>query len=38
MNKTKWTKEELISCLVNFEEVAVQLKLAKIMYKGTNGK
>lgn len=38
MHKQVLSKEDLISCLVNMEEVAGFLKLAKLMFKGENGR
>ena len=37
-NQSHFTKEDLISCLVNFEDVAMYLRLAKLMFKGEGGK
>ena len=38
INKKILTEEDCVSCLVNFEQVAIKLKIPKLMYKGENGK
>ncbi|MFO0131422.1 MAG: hypothetical protein ACK52J_02480, partial [bacterium] len=37
INKKTLTEEDCVSCLVNFEQVAIKLKIPKLMYKGENG-